>query len=279
MDNRPIGVLDSGVGGLTALRTLAESMTNESFIYFGDSGRMPYGDKSPREIIFMTRQVADFLLSFDVKLILCACGTISVTALPVLLRELNVPVLGVVEPAAFDAARATKNRRVGVIATEASIAGGAFEKAIRYIDPEIEVISIACPKFAPMVESGRFSKEDELVRRTVSDQLEGFIGSGIDTLILGCTHYPLLAPAIDDFFEGKVTLISSGHAAAKAVVSYLEEKNLRAVPDRKGEETFYTSGDGAAFSGVARLFLGRSIDNILKHVSPFEAPGKNVNIL
>ncbi|MGI5936404.1 MAG: glutamate racemase [Oscillospiraceae bacterium] len=270
MDNRPIGVLDSGVGGLTALGTLTESMPNESFIYFGDSGRMPYGDKTPEEIIFMTRQITDFLSSFDVKLILCACGTISVTALPSLRRELNVPVLGVVEPAAIAAAQATRNRRVGVIATAASIASRAFEKAIMGIDSRIEVISIACPKFAPMVESGRFSREDELVRQTVSDQLEGFKGQEIDTLILGCTHYPLLAPAIDDFFGGKVSLISSGHAAARAVIGYLEGKDLRAAQGRTGSEAYYTSGDTDTFAGISRLFLGRNIDNLLSYVPPFE---------
>ncbi|HHU23109.1 MAG TPA: glutamate racemase [Clostridiales bacterium] len=270
MDNRPIGILDTGVGGLTALDALVKGMPNESFIYFGDSGRMPYGDKSPDEIVSMTRQITDFLRNFDVKLILYACGTISITALPVLRKELDIPVLGVVEPAATAAVQATKNRRVGVIATAASIAGGAFEKAISEIDPRTEVISMACPKFAPMVENGRFAKEDELVRRTVSNQLEEFKGRGIDTLLLGCTHYLLLAPAINEFFDGKVSLVSSGHAAAKAVISYLEEKGLTAAEGRTGSEVYYTSGEPEVFAGIARQFLGRNIDGALRYVPPFE---------
>lgn len=190
MDQRPVGVFDSGVGGLSAVRELRKLLPSENIIYFGDTSRVPYGGRSPEILLKYARQDVHFLRSFDIKAILVACGTVSTTCLPVLRGENDLPILGVVEPACRRAVQMTKNGRVGLIATAASVRSGAYEKCIAGIDPAVEVIAKACPLFVPLVENGRYRPGDAVIETVAREYLEPLGRTGIDTLILGCTHYP-----------------------------------------------------------------------------------------
>lgn len=190
MDQRPVGVFDSGVGGLSAVRELRKLLPSENIIYFGDTSRVPYGGRSPEILLKYARQDVHFLRSFDIKAILVACGTVSTTCLPILRRENDLPILGVVEPACRRAVQVTKTRRVGLIATAASVRSGAYEKCIGGLDPAVEVIAKACPLFVPLVENGRYRPGDTVIETVAREYLEPLRQTGIDTLILGCTHYP-----------------------------------------------------------------------------------------
>lgn len=190
MDQRPVGVFDSGVGGLSAVRELRKLLPSENIIYFGDTSRVPYGGRSPEILLKYARQDVHFLRSFDIKAILVACGTVSTICLPVLRGENDLPILGVVEPACRRAVQMTKNGRVGLIATAASVRSGAYEKCIAGIDPAVEVIAKACPLFVPLVENGRYRPGDAVIETVAREYLEPLGRTGIDTLILGCTHYP-----------------------------------------------------------------------------------------
>ena len=196
MDQRPVGVFDSGVGGLSAVRELRKLLPSENIIYFGDTSRVPYGGRSPEILLKYARQDVHFLRSFDIKAILVACGTVSTTCLPILRRENDLPILGVVEPACRRAVQVTKARRVGLIATAASVRSGAYEKCIAGLDPAVEVIAKACPLFVPLVENGRYRPGDTVIETVAREYLEPLRQTGIDTLILGCTHYPLLMDVI-----------------------------------------------------------------------------------
>ncbi len=215
-----IGVFDSGLGGLTALKELHRLTPGEELIYFGDTGRVPYGTKSAGIITKFALQDAAFLISQGVDAILVACGTVSTTALPVLRDRFAVPIIGVVEPAARAAAAATENGRIGIIGTTATIRSGAFERAVRSVSPDAELISQDCPLFVPLVESGFVGRDCSIARLACEHYLARLRQSGIDTLILGCTHYPLLAPIIAELLPG-VRLINTGEAAADALVALL----------------------------------------------------------
>ena len=209
MDQRPVGVFDSGVGGLSAVRELRKLLPSENIIYFGDTSRVPYGGRSPEILLKYARQDVHFLRSFDIKAILVACGTVSTTCLPVLRGENDLPILGVVEPACRRAVQMTKNGRVGLIATAASVRSGAYEKCIAEIDPAVEVIAKACPLFVPLVENGRYRPGDAVIETVAREYLEPLGRTGIDTLILGCTHYPLLMDVIGGIMGPAVTLINA----------------------------------------------------------------------
>ena len=198
MDTRPIGVFDSGLGGLTAVRELRQLLPSENIIYFGDTARVPYGGRSAEILLKYARQDVRFLRSHDIKAILVACGTVSTTALPQLRQESDIPILGVVEPACRRAAAVTRNRRVGLIATAASVRSGAYQRSLRQLDPDIAVTAKACPLFVPLVENGRFRRGDVVIETVAREYLEPLRREGLDTLILGCTHYPLLTDIIGD---------------------------------------------------------------------------------
>ena len=197
MDKRAIGVFDSGLGGLTAVKEIMERLPNENLIYFGDTGRVPYGTRSEETIIRYSRQDIRFLQSFDVKMIVVACGTVSSVALPIIKGEFGVPIVGVVEATADAAVKATRNNKIGIIGTQGTISSGAYSRRIHSEKSNIRTYSRACPLFVPLVENGHF--DTQVTRLVIEEYLADIKKQGIDTLILGCTHYPLLEKAIADF--------------------------------------------------------------------------------
>lgn len=269
MDERPIGVFDSGLGGLTAASELAELLPGEQIVYLGDSYNMPYGEKSREEIIRMSRADLAFLLSKNVKAVLIACGTATSNALTVLEAESPVPVYGVVEPAVREAAAATENERVGVLATRATIRAGNFERLLHAVAPQLAVVSQACPKFATMVEDGVFEKTDPRVTCAAEEYLPPLRDAGVDTIILGCTHYPLLADIISEYMGGNVRLISSGAAAARRLVADLRDADMLSDGAR-GKTSYYTTGNFDAFARTAGLMLRKDISAQLRCVEPFD---------
>lgn len=259
MDQRPIGVFDSGSGGLTAVREIRSILPSENIIYFGDTSRVPYGGRSPEILLHYARQDVHFLRSFDVKALLVACGTVSTNALPVLAAESDIPILGVVEPACAAAAAATRNKRVGLIATAASVRSGAYERTLAAMDSAITVYAKACPLFVPLVENGRFRPGDTVIETVAREYLTPLRDTGIDTLILGCTHYPLLTEVIADVMGGDVTLVDSGAAAARALRQTLSDKDLLAQRE-SGTLTLYASDQPQDFGALAPQFLRRPLE-------------------
>lgn len=267
MDNRPIGVFDSGLGGLTAVRELRRLLPRERIIYFGDTGRMPYGGRSREEILTFTAQNVDFLKSFDVKLILAACGTSSTLALPALKDTFGLPVFGVIEPASGDAARVTRNNRIGVMATAATITGGAFHGAILDKLPDAQITDVPCPLLAPLIEAGHVDAGDPALDAALEAYLTPIREAGADTLLLGCTHYPLISRAIAEKAGEHVSLVGAGESAARQLFRSLSPE-LRAEK-REGGVTYFTSGDAAVFKDTAERILGRALEGEIRHIEPF----------
>ena len=259
MDQRPIGVFDSGLGGLTAVREMRRLMPSENIIYFGDTSRVPYGGRSPEILLKYARQDVHFLRSFDIKAVLVACGTVSTTALPQLQAENDLPILGVVEPACRKAAAMTRNRRVGLIATAASVRSGAYERTLHRLDETIHVVSRACPLLVPLVENGYINFDNQVTRLVLEDYLRPIRESGADTLILGCTHFPLLAPIIGDLLGEGVTLIDSGAATAGYIRDLLRQTGLENPRAEGGVQRYFISEHTETFARTARLFLGHDI--------------------
>ena len=259
MDNRPIGVFDSGLGGLTAVREIRAVLPAENIIYFGDTSRVPYGGRSRDILLRFARQDIHFLRSFDIKAILVACGTVSTTALPILQKENDLPVLGVVDPACRQAVRATRNHKIGMIATVASVRSGAYEAAIRALDPQAEVISKACPLFVPLVENGHYRVGDVAVEAIAREYLLPLKQQGIDTLIMGCTHYPLLRDVIAGIMGPDVALIDTGAEAARAIQTLLTEQDAL-CEKRAGRADFYASDYTEDFTVMAGRFLQQELD-------------------
>ena len=266
MDRRPIGVFDSGLGGLTALRELSRLLPREELIYFGDTGRVPYGSRSRETIIKYARQDVAFLRSFQPKAIVIACGTVSTTAMEILAQENRIPVLGVVEPAAAAAAQASRNGKIGLIGTEASIRSGAYEEALAQLRPQAQVMSLACPLFVPLVENGRFRPGDKVAELVVEEYLSGMRRAGVDTLVLGCTHYPLLAELIGDFMGPEVALIDVGRTCADAVAGRLADMDALSAAGRTGESRYYVSDSAEDFSRLASVFLRRDVEEAVTQV-------------
>ena len=261
MDNRPIGVFDSGMGGLTAVRELAALLPHEQLIYFGDTGRVPYGGRSRNTIIRYARQDVAFLRSFDLKAIVVACGTVSTTALPILQAEAEgFPIFGVVEPTARQAADATRNGKIGLIATRASIRTGAYQTVITRLRPEAQVSALACPLFVPLVEAGYVDHSEEsrqqVTKLVIAQYLTEVREAGVDTLILGCTHYPLLKTMIGEFMGQSVTLVDPAKTAAHHLEQMLSERGLKAAQEHEGQAHFYVSDVPDSFVQTADLFLG-----------------------
>ena len=266
MDQRPIGVFDSGSGGLTAVREIRSILPSENIIYFGDTSRVPYGSRSAEILLRFAKQDVRFLRTFDIKALVVACGTVSTTALPQLQAENgDLPMRGVVEPSCRRAAAATRNKRVGLIATAASVRSGAYERTIAGLDGDITVISKACPLFVPLVENGRFRQGDVVIETVAREYLEPLRATGIDTLILGCTHYPLLTEIIADIMSPGVTLIDSGAAAARVLRQTLSDRGALAQRDH-GTLTLYASDRPEDFGALAGQFLRRPLESAVQHV-------------
>lgn len=263
MDNRHIGVFDSGLGGLTVVKELARALPCEGIVYFGDTGRVPYGTKSKETILRYTKSDINFLRTFDLKLIIAACGTASALALPELKNEFDLPITGVVEPTVRAAVAATKNKRIGVLATPGTIKSGQYERLIKGLDESIVVVNKACPMFVPLVENDYI--EGDVARLIAEDYLACMKDAEVDTLILGCTHYPLLTGVIAEIMGKGVTLVNSGAETAKSVREYLEKTDSLAEAGKEKKYQFYVSDETETFSKVGSKFLGwKTGENVYK---------------
>ena len=267
MDNRPIGVFDSGVGGLTTVKELHRILPGEDIIYFGDTGRVPYGTRSGETIRKYAAQDIRFLDSFGVKAIVAACGTVSSNISAEEVRQLgvDVPYIGVVPPACREACEQSKNGRIGVIATGATIASGAYEAEIRARHPDAQVFGEACPLLVPLVENALTDRRNPITRHALEMYLRPLRDEQIDTLILGCTHYPLLYAIIDEMMEHRVKLVDAGAAAASALRAEMQKQDLLAGR-RQGCTTYYMTDTVKHFTQVAKNFLDKDIERDCRYV-------------
>jgi glutamate racemase len=267
-DSRPIGVFDSGIGGLTVVRALTHRLPNENIIYFGDTARVPYGPKSSQVVREYAAQDTDVLLQHNVKMIVIACNTVSAVALDVVQKRAKVPVTGVIIPGAQAAARATVKKRVGIIGTVGTVSSNAYTNALRQLDAGTQVFGQACPLFVPLAEEGWTDhKATELIAK---EYLFHLTLEKIDTLILGCTHYPLLKDVIGRVLHTAVALIDSGEATTEAVRILLDEQDLRNTSTLKPNLQFYVSDVPHKFTEVGERFLGQKLGRVHR-VSGFAA--------
>ncbi len=268
-DPRPIGVFDSGIGGLTAVRELFRTLPDESIVYFGDTARLPYGSKSRDTVTRFSLEIASFLVRQNVKALLVACNTASSYALDTLKERLELPVVGVIDPAARSAVEKSPHGVIGVIGTLGTVASGAYSKAIESLAPGASVISRACPLFVPLVEEGWV---DHPVTRQVAEEYLLELRNGrLESLILGCTHYPLLAPLLADLMGPAVTLVDSGAEAARALARLLQERGQTA-PHGNPEHRFFLSDVPRTFARVAEAFLGGPLPATLGVVDQTDLP-------
>lgn len=259
-DSQPIGVFDSGVGGLTVVKALRELLPNEHIFYVGDTARVPYGNKSAETVERYSLELAEMLMRGKAKVIVVACNTVSSVAIPKLRAAVTVPVIGVIEPGAQAAIAMTRNRHVGVIGTRATIRSGAYENALRALNVHVRVSSQACPLLVPLIEEGLLN--DKLTDQAIARYLDPMIADGIDTLVLGCTHYPLLSPAIARSLGEKIQLVDSARNCATAVRNLLDRQSLRAPPERAGELHVALTDAADNFLNVAREALQLEIGQI-----------------
>ena len=256
MDNRPIGIFDSGLGGLTCVKKVMELLPGEDIIYFGDTGRVPYGSRSSDTIVKYTRQDIRFLKTFDIKFIIIACGTASSAALPKIQDEFSTEIIGVLNPACRAAAKATRNGKIGVIGTAGTVRSGKYAETLQAINPRFQVISKACPMFVPLVENGYIqSKVTDLI---AGEYLNDLKTQGVDTLILGCTHYPLLKETIASVMGEDVTLIDAGAEAAVYAKERLITNGLTAQA-KEGKAQYYVSDAVDGFCDLAQVFLEQEL--------------------
>jgi glutamate racemase len=259
-DARSIGVFDSGIGGLTVVKALRDLLPNENIVYLGDTARVPYGPKSPETVQRYAVELAGMLMLKNTKTLVVACNTVSSVALPLLTKKFPVPVIGVIEPGARAALEATRNRHIGVIGTRATIRSGEYEKALRAGDNDVRVSSRACPLLVPLIEEGLLN--DDVTDRMIMRYLEPMLADGIDTLVLGCTHYPLLADAIARTLKHQITLVDSAQNCARAVGETLQRQSLRATPSNRGELRVALTDAADNFLNVARDALHLSFGEI-----------------
>lgn len=260
-----IGVFDSGLGGLTNVKELHKILKNENIVYFGDTGRVPYGTRSDDIIVKYTLQDLRFLKSFPIKAVIVACGTVSSVALSKVKDKIDVPIIGVVEPACEKAVKVTKNKKIGIIGTEGTIKSGAYKKKLLFEDNTLNIYENACPLFVPLVENGYL--ESEATKIIVKDYLSPLKEKGIDTLILGCTHYPLLTKVIREFMGEGVSLISPGVETALYAKKLLEEKGLLNTSKDLGKTEYYVSDNVEKFSYLASMFLDDKVFENVKKIN------------
>ena len=249
-DSRPIGVFDSGIGGLTVVKALRDLLPNENIFYLGDTARVPYGPKSPETVQRYAVELAGMLLEKNAKALVVACNTVSSVALPLLTQKFSVPVIGVIEPGARAALQATRNRHIGVIGTRATIRSGAYEKALRAAASNVRVSSRACPLLVPLIEEGLLN--DHVTDQMIMRYLEPLLADGIDTLVLGCTHYPLLTNAIARAVKRQIVLVDSAQNCAGAVEETLDRQSLRTESPNRGELRVALTDAADNFLNVAR---------------------------
>jgi len=256
-----IGVFDSGIGGLTVLQRIMEALPRENTVYLGDTARSPYGTKSVETVLRYSFENTDFLIEKGVKLVVVACNTSTAIALEALKENVAVPVIGVIEPGVRRALAETRNKKIGIIGTEATIQSGAYTRALKKLDSKIEVYSRACPLFVPLVEEGWL--DNPVVKLTVKSYLGSLKQSGIDTLILGCTHYPLLKKAIQRFVGRAVRLVDSAEETAKEAQTVLKKKSL-AREKGKGTPSFFVTDAPDRFIKVGQRFLGEKVESAVR---------------
>ncbi|WP_462412422.1 glutamate racemase [Neobacillus sp. Marseille-QA0830] len=257
-----IGVIDSGVGGLTVAKEVMRQLPNEKIIYLGDTKRCPYGPRSTHEVKRFTWELTNFLLEKNIKMLVIACNTATAAALDDIRKELSIPVIGVINPGARAAIKRTKNYRVGIIGTEGTVKSGAYEKALKSLNSRLFVMAHACPKFVPLVESGEY--EGPIAEKIVNESLRCLQNHHLDTLILGCTHYPLLEPLVKKVMGEEVTVISSGDETAREISAILQYNGLLDSGESEPEHEYYTTGSRWIFSKIASQWLGFPVDHVKK---------------
>jgi len=255
-----IGIFDSGVGGLTVLREIFRVLPQEDTIYFGDTARVPYGTKSPETVVRYSNEITSFLVKRDIKLLVVACNTASAVALNGLKRQFPIPVVGVIEPGARRAVEVSRSGRIGVIGTAGTIKSSAYTRAIKRLNPEAEVLTRSCPLFVPLAEEGW--TDNEVARLTARNYLLELKDSGVDTLVLGCTHYPLLKAIIAETMGPDVTLVDSAEETARTVAGILAKKKLLRPAAEKGNHHYFVSDIPAGFIRVGNRFLGGRLGDV-----------------
>ena len=271
LDNRSIGIFDSGLGGLTTVKRLKELLPGENMIFLGDTGRVPYGGRSTQTLIKYAREDIDFFNKFNVKAVIVACNTVSAAALSYVINDYDMPIIGVIDAAVNRAVSETKNKKIGVIGTVATINSGIYIKKIQAIIPDAQVFTCACPLLVPLVENGRIKKGDIVIETVLKEYLSTFKGTGIDTLILACTHYPLLKDIIEDIMGPDVFLVDSGGVTAEYVFDWMEKNDLFSQ-SAQGNIDYFVTDDTESFRNTASLFLGSDITENVHQVS---LSGKN----
>lgn len=269
MDKRPIGIFDSGLGGLSTVRAMKKLLPNEDIVYFGDTGRVPYGTRSNETIETYTAQDIKFLRSYDCKMIVVACGTVSTVASSII-ENLKEPATGIAKPSARAASKATKNKIIGLIGTSATVNSRIFEKELKAIDSEIQVVSTACPLLVSLVENNWIDENDEVTTLAVKRYLADIMESGADTIILGCTHFPILAPIIQKVAGENITLIDTGLEEAKYVKEVLEKEGIANDDNHIGRARYFVSDKTQNFCTVANILLGEEIDNNCEFIDIFK---------
>jgi glutamate racemase len=259
--NNPIGIFDSGIGGLTVFKAVRSLLPFEAIVYLGDTARVPYGTRSPETVARYSFECADFLIGKGIKILVVACNTVSAVSLDGIRKRVAVPVIGVIEPGARAAIAATKNRRIGVIGTEATIRSSAYSRAIKSLDARAEVFGLACPLFVPLVEEGW--TDGEIARLVAEKYLAPLKGMDIDTIVLGCTHYPLLKRVIGEIMP-HIAIIDSAIETGKTLRAMLEEGSLLTECAVMGAHNFFVTDSAEKFANVGGLFLGTAIKDIEK---------------
>jgi glutamate racemase len=252
VDGRPIGIFDSGAGGLTVLHECLVTMPHEDFVYLGDGARCPYGPRSRDEIRRFSHEIASYLEGTGVKLIVAACNSATAAALPELQERIAVPIVGVLAPEAHAAVQATRNRRIGVMATEATVASGRYAEAVHALDAGARVVAQSCPRLVPLIEAGAAMGEIDAAVREYSAPLKE---SEVDTVILGCTHYPLIRPVFERVFGRGTALVFSAEETAREVAETLERKGIANCLEREGSLRFLTTGSPEEFRALGERFL------------------------
>lgn len=254
MSANPIGIIDSGVGGLTVVKEMMRQLPNESIIYLGDTARCPYGPRSSSEISQFTWEMTRYLETYHIKMLIIACNTATAVALEEIRDSLSIPVLGVINPGARAAIKVSQKNRIGVIGTEMTIKSKAYEQALKKIRKHVTVHGLACPKLVPLVESGEWT--GAFAEKIVAESIRPLKDKNIDTLILGCTHYPLLQPVIESYFQGGIKIISSGEETAREASAILDHIGMLNTPEEQPDHVFFTTGSKSMFKTIAEQWLG-----------------------